>query len=79
MAEASCVAVQLRNDDEVHVWSPTRDDDRSQLVSMRLEDLGMTKDPIPYRQARALFAAEPRDRLEDPRRLLPGSDDQGSV
>lgn len=62
LAEAACVAVQGRPDDELHVWSPCRDQSRSQLVSMRLEDLGLTGAPVPYAKARALFAAEPRDR-----------------
>jgi L-arabinokinase len=62
LAEAACVAVQAREDDAVHAWSPCRDGSRSQLVSMRLEDLGLTTEPISYAQARALFAAEPRDR-----------------
>lgn len=61
-AEAACVAVQGRDDDQLHVWSPVRDDSRSQLVSMRLEDLGLTTAPIEYHKARALFLAEPRDR-----------------
>lgn len=61
LAEAACTAVQARDDDALHVWSPCRDGSRSQLVSMRLEDLGLTTEPIEYRQARALFAAEPRD------------------
>lgn len=62
LAEAACCAVQARDDDEIHAWSPCRDHSRSQIVSMRLEDLGLTTTPIPYAQARALFAAEPRDR-----------------
>lgn len=62
LADAACVALQARPDDELHVWSPCRDGSRSQLVSMRLEDLGLTTEPMPYAQARALLAAEPRDR-----------------
>lgn len=62
LAEAACAAVQMRDDDELHVWSPCGDDSRSQLVSMRLEDLGLTTAPLPYARARALLAAEPRDR-----------------
>ncbi len=67
IADAATVAVQRRDDDEVHVWSPmsagaAQQSDRSQLVSMRLEDLGLTTTPIPYSKAKAFFAAEPRDR-----------------
>jgi L-arabinokinase len=61
LSEAACCAVQARDDDAVHAWSPCRDNSRSQLVSMRLEDLGLTTTPLGYSHARALFASEPRD------------------
>lgn len=62
LAEAACAAVQARTDDALRVWSPSRTGSRSQLLEMRLEDLGLTTTPIAYAKARALFAAEPRDR-----------------
>ena len=62
LSEAACVAVQGRDDDALHAWSPTRETSRSQLVSMRLADLGLPDRPLDYAAARALFAAEPRDR-----------------
>lgn len=62
LAEAACVAVQARGDDMLRVFSPCRDGSRSQVISWRLEDLGLTQEPLPYETARALFCAEPRDR-----------------
>ena len=62
LAEAACVAVQARGDDMLRVFSPCRDGSRSQVISWRLEDLGLTQEPLPYETARALFGAEPRDR-----------------
>ncbi|MBK8095842.1 MAG: GHMP kinase [Planctomycetes bacterium] len=62
LAEAACVAVQARGDDMLRVFSPCRDGSRSQVIGWRLEDLGLTQEPLPYETARALFAAEPRDR-----------------
>ena len=60
-AEAACAAVQLRDDTLVRLWSPCRDGSRTQLLSMQLGDLGLPDAPIPYDEARALFAADPRD------------------
>jgi L-arabinokinase len=61
-AEAACASVQLRDDDLVRLWSPCRDGSRTQLLSMRLADLGLPGAPISYEEARALFTADPRDR-----------------
>jgi galactokinase len=60
-AEAACAAVQLRDDTLVRLWSPCRDGSRTQLLSMQLGDLGLPAAPIDYAEARALFAADPRD------------------
>ncbi|MGE3172476.1 MAG: hypothetical protein AB7O97_07590 [Planctomycetota bacterium] len=69
LAEAACIAVQSRDDDQLHVWSPGRDDERAQLVSIRLADLGLGDapanggaGPLDYDAARALFAAAERSR-----------------
>jgi galactokinase len=62
IAEAACAAVQARDDDLVRLWSPGRDGTRTQLLSMRLHDLGLPDAPIGYGEARALFGADPRDR-----------------
>jgi galactokinase len=62
IAEAACAAVQTRDDDLVRLWSPGRDGSRTQLLSMRLADLGLPDAPIAWEQARALFGADPRDR-----------------
>lgn len=61
-AEAACVAVQLRDCDLVRLWSPCRDGSRTQLLSMRLADLGLPDAPIDYEEARALFRGDPGDR-----------------
>ncbi len=60
-AEAACVAVQLRDDTLVRLWSPCRDGSRTQLLSMQLGDLGLPDAPIDYPEARALLGADPRD------------------
>lgn len=62
IAEAACIAVQARDDELVRVWSPCRDGSRTQLLSMTLSDLGLPAAPIDYAEARALLAADPRDR-----------------
>ncbi len=62
IAEAACAAVQVRDDDLVRLWSPGRDGSRTQLLSMRLADLGLPDAPSDYGEARALFGADPRDR-----------------
>lgn len=62
IAEGACTAVQLRDDDLVRLWSPNRDGSRTQLLSMRLADLGLPDQPIDYAEARALFGADPNDR-----------------
>ena len=61
-AEAACTAVQLRDDDLVRLWSPCRDGSRTQLLSMRLQDLGLPATAIDYAEARAFFAADPNDK-----------------
>lgn len=61
-AEAACAAIQGRDDDLVRLWSPCRDGSRTQMLSMRLADLGLPGAPIAYDEARALLTAEPRDR-----------------
>ena len=60
-AEAVCVALQDRDDEFVRLWSPTRDDVRSQLLSIRLGDLGIPDAPICDEEARAFLCADPRD------------------
>jgi galactokinase len=61
-AEAACAAVQKRDDDMLRVWSPSRDGSRTQLLSVRLGDLGLPDAPIDYAEARAFLLADPRDR-----------------
>ncbi|MEO6594670.1 MAG: GHMP kinase [Planctomycetota bacterium] len=62
LAEAACAAVQLRDDDLLRLWSPCRDGSRTQLLTMRLDDLGLPSAAIDYTEARALFGGDPRDR-----------------
>jgi L-arabinokinase len=62
VAEAACAAIQQRDDDLVRLWAPCRDDSRSQLLSMRLGDLGLPGAPIDDDEARALLTPDPRDR-----------------
>lgn len=62
IAEAACVAIQLRDDDLVRLWSPCDDGSRTQMLSMRLSDLGLPGSPIDYDEARALFDCDPGDR-----------------
>ena len=62
IAEAACAAIQARDDDLVRLWSPCRDGSRTQLLSMRLHDLGLPGAGIDYEEARALFGGDPRDR-----------------
>jgi galactokinase len=62
IAEAACIAVQQRDDDLVRLWSPCRDGSRTQLLSMRLADLGLPDAPIDYEEGRALLGGDPRDR-----------------
>jgi galactokinase len=54
--------VQARDDDQLRLWSPCRDGSRTQLLSMRLPDLGLPGHAIDYAEARALFGGDPRDR-----------------
>ncbi|MFO1077522.1 MAG: hypothetical protein U1E73_07330 [Planctomycetota bacterium] len=61
-AEAACAAVQRREDALVRVWSPTRADARTARISVALSDLGLPDAPMPYAEARAFFAADPKDR-----------------
>ncbi|MFK7740278.1 MAG: hypothetical protein AB8H80_08135 [Planctomycetota bacterium] len=61
-AEAACVAVQLRDDELVRLWSPCRDGSRTQMLSVRLSDLGLPGQPIDFAEARAFLAGDPRDR-----------------
>ncbi len=60
-AEGACAAVQARDDDLVRLWSPCRDGSRTQLLSMRLSDLGLPDHPIDFAEARALLLGDPRD------------------
>lgn len=62
LAEAACVAVQQREDDLVCVWSPTREDTRSQLVKWSLKDLGVRDTHVDLQVASMLLASDPRDR-----------------
>lgn len=62
IAEAACVAVQARDDDLVRLWAPCRDGSRTELLSVRLADLGLPDAPLPYDQARAFLLADPSDR-----------------
>jgi galactokinase len=61
-AEAACVAVQARDDDLVRLWSPCRDGSRTQLLSMRLGELGLPGRPLDFDEASALLRADPADR-----------------
>lgn len=61
-AEAAAVAVQARDDDLVRLWSPSRGGARSELLSVRLADLGLPDAPLPFDQARAFLLAAPPDR-----------------
>ncbi|MEZ6037520.1 MAG: hypothetical protein R3F29_08570 [Planctomycetota bacterium] len=62
IAEAACTAIQARDDDLVRLWSPCRDGSRTQMLSLRLGDLGLPAAPIAYAEGRALLTADPRDR-----------------
>ena len=62
IAEAACIAIQERDDDLVRLWSPCRDGSRTQLLSMRLGDLGLPDAPIDYDEGHALLAGVPQDR-----------------
>ncbi len=62
IAEAAIVAVQERDDDELHVFSPSPDGSRNPHVSVRLSDLGLPDAPVDYARARAAFAGSPKDR-----------------
>jgi galactokinase len=62
IAEGACVAVQQRDDDLVRLWSPCRDGSRTQMLSMRLADLGLPERPVDDDEARALLCGDPRDR-----------------
>ncbi len=61
-AEACCAAVQARDDDLVRLWSPSRDGSRSQLLSMRLGDLGVPGPGLDDAEARALLTRAADDR-----------------
>tara|TARA_R110002072_G_scaffold4174_6_gene29596 strand:+ start:53260 stop:54459 length:1200 start_codon:yes stop_codon:yes gene_type:complete len=61
-AEAACAAIQLRDDDLIRLWSPCRDGSRTQMLTVRLGDLGLPATPIDYQEARAFLLADPRDR-----------------
>lgn len=61
-AEAACAAIQLRDDDLIRLWSPCRDGSRTQMLSVRMGDLGLPATPIDYQEARAFLVADPRDR-----------------
>ncbi len=61
-SEAACVAVQDRDDELVCVWSPTREDTRSQLVKWGMRDLGLRDRRIDLAVAGMLLRADPRDR-----------------
>lgn len=61
-AEAACAAVQAREDDLIRLWSPCRDGSRTQMLSVRLGDLGLPATPLDYQEARAFLVADPRDR-----------------
>ncbi|GAB4146779.1 MAG: hypothetical protein Fur0037_14850 [Planctomycetota bacterium] len=51
IAEAALAAVQRRDDDEVHVYSPCRDGSRDPHVAMRLGVLGLPDRPLGYEEA----------------------------
>ncbi len=61
-AEAACAAIQLRDDDLIRLWSPCRDGSRTQMLTVRMGDLGLPATPIDYSEARAFLVADPRDR-----------------
>jgi galactokinase len=61
-AEAACAAIQSRDDDLIRLWSPCRDGSRTQMLSVRLGDLGLPTTPLDYQEARAFLVADPRDR-----------------
>ena len=61
-AEAACVAIQLRDDDLVRLWSPCRDGSRTQMLTVQMADLGLPATPVDYAEARAFLIADPRDR-----------------
>ena len=61
-AEAACAAIQSRDDDLIRLWSPCRDGSRTQLLTVRMGDLGLPATPIDYQEARAFLVADPRDR-----------------
>ena len=61
-AEAACAAIQARSDDLVRLWSPCRDGSRTQMLTVRLGDLGLPHEPIDYAEARAFLLGDPRDR-----------------
>ncbi len=62
LAEAACVAVQERDDELLCVWSPTREDTRSQVVKWSLRDLGTRDQHTDLKVASMLLRADPRDR-----------------
>ena len=61
-SEAACVAVQDRDDELVCVWSPTRDETRSQIVKWGMRDLGLRDQRTDLAVAGMLLRADPRDR-----------------
>ena len=61
-SEAACAAIQARPDDLIRLWSPCRDDSRTQMLSVRIGDLGLPATPIAYDEARAFLVADPKDR-----------------
>ena len=61
-SEAACVAVQDRDDELVCVWSPSRDDSRSQLVKWGMRDLGLRDRHTDLAVAGMLLRSDPRDR-----------------
>ncbi len=61
-SEAACAAIQARKDDLIRLWSPCRDGSRTQMLTVRIEDLGLPSTPIDYAEARVFLAADPRDR-----------------
>lgn len=61
-SEAACAAIQARDDDLIRLWSPCGDDSRTQMLSVRIGDLGLPAAPIDYDDARAFLVADPKDR-----------------
>lgn len=61
-AEGACAAMQLRDDDLIRLWSPCRDGSRTQMLTVRMGDLGLPATPINYQEAKAFLLADPRDR-----------------